>query len=478
MPLPTAATVLRQRRLSPEALYHEELASRSDPEQKRSVLAPYAEYADRPVEFVRDVLGGDPKPYQEEILTACLESPRVAWKAAHGSGKTAVMSWIVIWWLLSRAFSRVIILAPAFERQVGRYLIPEVKLWIRNSPMELPLRCTSTAVEVVGHEREWYALAVQATDSSKVEGAHTKHLAVIADEAKGLSSDIIAALHGTQTDVGGERLFFLASVPGLKKGPFYEIWKNASRLWRRFTTAAWESALISEEWIADRREEWGRESFHYKTRVAAEFAEDISEAMWERAWIDEHRIIDPRKVPEDMERITVAIDPNASSNPEVAAECGIVAAGRAMCDCKVSEGGKEELHGFVFADRSKVATPAQWGARAVRLFWDLSADIIVGERNNGGEMVEHTLRTVDGAENIPYESVWASRGKAIRAQPIASLYEQGKIHHVGMHELLEDQLCNWVEGDKSPDRMDADVWALTDLFPMEKPRKKVAATWG
>jgi phage terminase large subunit-like protein len=113
-------------------------------------------------------------------------------------------------------------------------------------------------------------------------------------------------------------------------------------------------------------------------------------------------------------------------------------------------------------------TPSVWGHRAVGLYRRRAAGRIVGETNRGGELVEHTIRTVD--PNVAYKGVHASRGKATRAEPIAALYEQGKVHHVGFFPDLEDEMCSYVPGDmKSPDRMDALVWALHDLAIKDEP---------
>jgi phage terminase large subunit-like protein len=113
---------------------------------------------------------------------------------------------------------------------------------------------------------------------------------------------------------------------------------------------------------------------------------------------------------------------------------------------------------------SAQGTPAQWAGAVLKAYAQHGADRIIAERNNGGEMVEHTLRSVGGAD-VSITTVWASRGKATRAEPISALYEQGRVHHVGGLPILEDQLCSWVPGDASPDRLDALVWALTELFP-------------
>ena len=99
----------------------------------------FGPYRDRPVAFVREQLGATPESYQVAILSACAREPRIAWRAGHGVGKTTTLSWTLLWWLLTRPFSRVLILAPAFERQVGRYLLPEVRKWARRAPSPLPV---------------------------------------------------------------------------------------------------------------------------------------------------------------------------------------------------------------------------------------------------------------------------------------------------------------------------------------------------
>ena len=161
----------------------------------------------------------------------------------------------------------------------------------------------------------------------------------------------------------------------------------------------------------------------------------------------------PKSIPDapDLLRVVVAIDPAVSYN-DGADETGIVVAGRGV-----------DGNWYVLADRSCRLSPDGWARRAVRAHREFAADRIIGEVNNGGELVESVLRTVDAS--IPYKAVRASRGKLVRAEPIAALYEQGKVFHVGPGlEDLEDQLCTWTpESGASPDRLDALVWALTEL---------------
>jgi phage terminase large subunit-like protein len=183
-----------------------------------------------------------------------------------------------------------------------------------------------------------------------------------------------------------------------------------------------------------------------RQELNAEILDDVPGALWKRSLIEQTRV---RQHP-DLVRIVVAIDPAATSTEE-SDQTGIVVAG------KDADG-----HGYVLADLSLQGTPAEWAKAAILAYRTHKADRIIGEVNNGGEMVEHTLRTVD--VSIPYTAVHASRGKQTRAEPISALYEQGMVHHVGAFPELEDQMCTWLPGEKSPDRMDALVWAFTELI--------------
>lgn len=177
-------------------------------------------------------------------------------------------------------------------------------------------------------------------------------------------------------------------------------------------------------------------------------------AIWDRLTLHQHRRSRDESLP-DMKRIVVAIDPAVSSD-EGANETGIVVAGAG-----------EDGRGYVLDDVSLVAGPKQWATRAVAAFDHYQADAIVIEVNQGGEMCKQTLRAV--RMGVPVMEVRATRGKHVRAEPIAALYSMGRVSHVGTFEKLEDQLCKFTaagyEGDGSPDRADALVWGLTSLFP-------------
>lgn len=210
-------------------------------------------------------------------------------------------------------------------------------------------------------------------------------------------------------------------------------------------------ANVSADWLEQMRKEYdgtrlGRQELH------AEILDDVPGALWTPKLFWDYRC---EVCPVPLVRVIVAIDPSVTSGAE-SAEAGIVVAGKGA-----------DGHGYLLADLSCRVTPAQWCRVAVNAYHHWKADAIVAEANNGGDMILNLLVTVDG--NVRYGKLHASRGKITRAEPIAALYERGIIHHVGDHkqyEKLEDQCENYVPGsmEASPDRMDALVWAFTELF--------------
>ena len=189
-----------------------------------------------------------------------------------------------------------------------------------------------------------------------------------------------------------------------------------------------------------------------RQELNAELLEDTPGALWSQGLIDGTRI----SAAPELTRIVVAIDPAATSG-EDADETGVVVVGQ-----------DKDGQGYVLADCSGRYTPIEWARIAISAYRTHHADRIVAERNNGGDMVEATLRMVD--QNVPVTTVWASRGKVTRAEPISALYEQGRMHHVGTFPQLEDQMTNFTSdfdreaAGYSPDRLDAMVWAATELL--------------
>ncbi len=183
-----------------------------------------------------------------------------------------------------------------------------------------------------------------------------------------------------------------------------------------------------------------------RQELDAEILDDVVGALWSRSLLEQTR----RSAAPPMTRIVVAIDPSVSSS-EGADECGLIVAGLGV-----------DGHGYVLHDASGVMSPIEWARKAVGLSKHWSADRIVAEANQGGALVENQIRAID--HTVSFKSVHASRGKITRAEPIAALFEQGRAHLVGTFPQLEDQLCTFSAGSSdSPDRLDAMVWAMTEL---------------
>jgi phage terminase large subunit-like protein len=191
----------------------------------------------------------------------------------------------------------------------------------------------------------------------------------------------------------------------------------------------------------------------YRMEIMAEDVDEAPGALWTRKIIEDAREL---KAP-DLSRIVVGVDPTATSTGD---EAGIVTVGKTLADI------------YTISDDSRQGSPLEWARAAITAYYRHKADAIVAESNNGGEMVAQTIKTVD--KDVRVILVHASRGKATRAEPIAAVAEQGRDHHVGSFPALEDELCLWIPGDPSPNRLDAKVWAASYL--LQKGDAKVATS--
>ena len=212
------------------------------------------------------------------------------------------------------------------------------------------------------------------------------------------------------------------------RGSTYDNLKNLAPSFREQVLATYEGTRIGRQ------------------ELLGELLDDVEGALWTIGLLDETRV---QQAPE-LRRVIVAVDPSGGTGPN-SDEQGIVVAG---------QGIDGDL--YILADRSCSLSPHGWASRAVAAWREFGADRIVAERNYGGDMVESTIRQVDN--DIPIKVITASRGKLQRAEPVAALYEQHRVHHVGPLAQLEDQMTTWTpQSGTSPDRMDALVWAITEL---------------
>jgi phage terminase large subunit-like protein len=195
-----------------------------------------------------------------------------------------------------------------------------------------------------------------------------------------------------------------------------------------------------------------------RQELDGELVSDDPSALWKRETLELHR----RRTAPDLKRIVVAVDPPATSHAKSNA-CGIVCVGLGV-----------DGRCYVLEDASvKRMRPLQWAERVVTVFKRWQADRIVAEVNQGGEMVRELLLQID--KDVPIKSVHASRGKQSRAEPVAALYEQGRVSHVGGFAALEDEMCSAIGEGQSPDRLDALVWAVTELMLRKLNEPKVRA---
>lgn len=186
-----------------------------------------------------------------------------------------------------------------------------------------------------------------------------------------------------------------------------------------------------------------------RQEVYADILTDVPGAIFRQDTIDEFRVT-RQDLPKRWDQIVVAVDP-AISFSEASNETGIVVVGRSPA-----------RHGYVLHDASGRLRPEQWARKVVENFWRWDATYVVAEKNQGGEMVAHTINVVD--PSVPVKLVSATKNKETRAEPVGTLYEKGLVHHVGVLATLEEQMTSWEPGMESPDRMDALVWGLTELL--------------
>lgn len=381
-------------------------------------------------------------PKQNEFIVS--NAKRKVIRAGRRSGKTTGIGILAIEAFLK---GRRILYATPTQEQVDRFW-QECKRALHD-PIEQGVfykNETRHIIELPGTEQR--IRAKTAWNSDTLRGDYADLL--IFDEYQLMGADAWGLVGAPMLlDNDGDAVFIYTAIRGRhhSKELFKKAAESGGDRWQTFVFNSFDNPYISKDAINEVADDMTQ--LAYRSEILAEEIDDDPRALWSRGIIDH-----VTEYPE-LARIAVGVDPPGTKE---GAECGIITGGVAMVG--------DKLHGYVLSDRSLQGTPAQWSSEVIVSYNLHNADRVLGEVNFGGEMVEHTIRSVAGGENISYQSANASRGKSVRAEPVVALYEQVRIHHVGEFKTLEDEQCNWVPGVSgySPNRIDALVWVFSKLM--------------
>lgn len=389
-----------------------------------------------------------PKPHQKQTDFIQSTAKRKVIRAGRRGGKTVGVSIYAVEKYLQG--KRILYAAPTQE-QVDRFWVSVTRA------LEEPIDAnvfykneTKHIIELPNTEQRIRAKTAWNADSLRGDYADV----LIMDEFQLIAEDAWNTVGAPMLADNNGDAIFIYTPPSLSSRSVSKATdpQNAAKMfkravadttgrWQAFNFTSYDNPYISKDALDDLAHDMT--SVAYRMEIMAEDLDEAPGALWKRDNIDKARVI---KAPE-LDYIVVGVDPSASSNGD---EAGIITAGR-----------KGEDY-YTLADDSLQGSPDAWARAVVTAYHRHKANLIVAEKNNGGEMVEAVIKQVD--PNVPVKLVHASRGKATRAEPVAAIAEQGRDHHVGTFPALEDELCLWMPGDASPNRLDAKVWAITEMM--------------
>lgn len=376
--------------------------------------------------------------------------------AGRGWGKTRTGAEDVAWFGASNAGSRIAIIAPTFADARDTCVEGESGLLA-----VLPSACIDTWNRSMGELILWNGARYKlfsATEPERLRGP--QHHRAWGDEVAAWPDPAAydQMLFGLR--LGGHPQAVLTTTP--KPTPLIrKIVRTPGAMITRGSTFD-NSANLPAGTLAHLRERYEGTRLG-RQELAGELIEEVTGALWTAAAIDATRL----KSAAGLRRIVVAVDPSGTSGKGAGDDVGIIVAGV----------GPDDRY-YVLEDATSNLSPEGWARRVLQAYERWDADRVVAERNFGGDMVAAVLRTA--SSDLPVKMVTASRGKVARAEPVAALYEQGKVSHVGEFNALEDQMCamtsaGYVGEGRSPDRADALVWALTELSGRNAYRYDLAA---
>jgi hypothetical protein len=389
-----------------------------------------------------------PTPHSKQVAFIESPAPRKIIRAGRRGGKTVGVSIYAVQKFLQGG--RVLYAAPTQE-QVDRFWVQvsralqepiDAKVFYKNE--------TKHIIELPNTEQRIRAKTAWNADS--LRGDYADEL--IMDEFQLIAEDAWNTVGAPMlADNNGNAIFIYtppslhsrsvskASDPQNAAKMFKKAVADTTGRWEAFNFTSYDNPYISKEALDDLAQDMT--AVAYRMEIMAEDLDEAPGALWKRSDIDKSRVIEAPA----LERVIVGVDPSATSGGD---EAGIIT------------GGKRGDHFYTLSDDSVQGSPQTWARAAVTAYYKYKANLIVAEDNNGGEMVEAVIKQID--PNVPVKRVHASRGKATRAEPIAAISEQGRDHHVGSFPALEDELCLWMPGDASPNRLDAKVWMVTELI--------------
>ena len=399
-----------------------------------------------------------PTPHEKQKEFVETDKKRVMVRAGRRGGKTVGVAIRAAQKFL--AGKRVLYAAPTID-QVDRFWTEtcrifqdpiDQKIFIKNS--------TRHILELPGTERR--IRAKTAWNADTLRGDYADEL--ILDEFQLMNEEVWGVVGAPMlADNNGDAAFIYtppslasrsvskANDPQHAAKMFKRIKASCDPRWKLVHFSSHDNPHISSEALDELSNDMT--ALAYRMEIMAEDVDEAPGALWTRHTIESNRVY---RIPDQTERIIIGVDPSETSTGD---EAGIVAAA-------LSSG-----HGYILGDDSLQGSPLQWAQAAVAAYHRHHADMIVAESNAGGEMVSLTIATVD--PNIRVKLVHSSRGKIVRADPVAAQYEHGLVHHVGAFPKLEDEMCLFVPGGKSPNRLDAMVFALTELDLSHKSHLQV-----
>lgn len=411
---------------------------------ERLKMAQEAKARSAPLEA--NLISTDGHPKQEAFVAST--SKRIVVRAGRRGGKTVGVGIRAVRRFMQKR--RVLYAAPTQE-QIDRFWVTVCRMLQPSIDSGAVYKNeTRHLLEIPGTERR--IRAKTAWNADTLRGDYADDL--ILDEYQLMDEDAWGVVGAPMLLDNDGDVVFVYTPPSLRsrstskaRDPqhaskmFRKAQLDTSGRWQAFHFTSHDNPHISATAIAELAEDMT--ALAYRMELLAEDIDQAPGALWTRDLIELNRVAEP---PLEFTRVGVAIDPSATSTGD---EAGVIT------------GGWSGRQGYVLEDNSVQGSPKTWATAAVDAYRRHNADFIVAESNNGGEMVELTIRTVDPTVRVIL--VHASRGKQTRAEPIAALYEHNRVHHVGSFPPLEDEMCLWTPGDPSPNRMDALVWLLTEL---------------